>query len=242
MVSPVGLTVGTTTRLPGVVRRPPGKGLALAGQRPELCKVFESGCRLRDRKEARLPTRAGAVALHAVREVVRAGAEKFDSSINDSFEPARARWSTSRTRYLVAQAVVVNKGTKAASGRRSRPARAEARCPDRDDELRRDQSRSSRRPSRASRHDTRPSALKTKQIDGPSSTCRPPSTSWRCRCRRGRSSASCRRFPAASTRRRAPAKGSPLSACLNQALAALKNGTLEADPGDLAVQVVGVPS
>ena len=107
----------------------------------------------------------------------------------------------------------------------------QARCPDRDDELRlhRQQDQAELVAARSTTRTTpRCRRSRTARSTGSSSTCRPRSTSRRCRCRTARSSAS---SPPRGTKERfglVLQKGSKLTPCVNKALDRLwANGTIK---------------
>ena len=212
-------------------------------QRPVQRQGLRVRRRLRGREATRLLAGEGQVG-RTCRSTSRSRPGKKAStstSTRSRSRPQRAKVvDFSNSYYDVNQAIVVLKGSQIASAHSLAGAEAvQVRRPDRDDEL---SLRSSTiKPTQAARlrHERqgRLRAEERSRSTRSSSTCRPPSTSPPCRCRTARSSASFAAKPGGEHFGMVFAKGNPLSACVNKALAPAEGQRhAEADPDDLAVQ------
>ena len=197
-------------------------------QRPVQRQGLRVRRRLRGREAARLRAREGEVGLHAVQQVVRAGQEGVRLRHQPDLVHARARQGR-RLQQLVLRRQPGDRRPEGHEDRRGAldrgPARLQVRRPDRDDELpARSSTRSSRRRSRRSTtRTTRPSShSRPSRSTRSSSTCRPRSTSPRCRCRTAKILGQFPRTPGGEHFGMVFQKGNPLAGCVNKALATLK--------------------
>jgi polar amino acid transport system substrate-binding protein len=247
-VSPGRLTVGTDNpAYPPWFGGSPGKGSDWQVSDPNSGKGFESAVAYAVARQLGFPKAQVQWLYTPFSKSYAPGPKKFDFDINEiSFTPARAKVvDFSNSYYDVAQAVVVNKGTKAAAVKTLaglRGLRLGVQIGTTSYDAIKNQIKPSSQPRVFDTNDKAVFALKSKQIDGLVVDLPTAFYVTAVQVPKGKIIGQLPTLPGGEHFGVVLKKGNPLTGCVNQALAALKrNGALKRIQTTWLSKVVGVP-